>query len=59
MSTWINSFQKMSSATKTFYLVNLIFWVPLVLTTLYCYGRLDYVRSYKTETVKSTSLNKH
>lgn len=42
--------------TTIFYLMNLLFWVPLVLTSIYCYARLDYVRSYKNESMKTTQL---
>lgn len=42
-----------------FYVANFLFWAPLVLSTIYCYARLDYVRSYKNEaikTIQSTSI---
>lgn len=44
--------------TFAFYLVNLLFWIPLVLTSIYCYARLDSARSYKSDYIKPTSLTK-
>ena len=33
---------------KYFYLTWLVYGLALIVTTLYCYARLDYVRSYQT-----------
>lgn len=50
----LKALAQIETATVIFYLMNILFWVPLVLTTLYCYGRLDYARSY--EPIKTTPL---
>jgi hypothetical protein len=49
MLNWIKNFKKSTGSTKAFWIVNFIFMLSIILTTLYCYARLDYVRSYKTK----------
>lgn len=41
------SWQSFSNNTQ-FIITNLIYVILLVGSTIYCYARLDYVRSYKT-----------
>lgn len=48
MLTWWKQFRDASGETKLFALVCFLFGALLVVTTVYCYARLDYVRSYKT-----------
>ena len=44
---WLRNFQESSSQTKYFLLTALIFGAAIVFSTLFAYGRLDYVRSDK------------
>jgi hypothetical protein len=46
MFTWISKIKKWDSSTLIFAFVTLIFVSPIVLTGVYCYLRLDFVRSY-------------
>lgn len=47
MMQWLRSFQEASPQTKYFILTWFAFGLALVLSTLFVYGRLDYVRSDK------------
>lgn len=47
IAKWISDFSKASSRTKWFIFNWAIYGVAIVVTTIYCYARLDYVRSYK------------
>ncbi len=49
MLTWIEKYRKASAQTKFFILNWLLYGLLIVGSTLFCYGRLDFVRSYKTE----------
>jgi hypothetical protein len=55
MIQWIRKFQASSRQTKFFIFNWVIYGVLLLITTLYCYGRLDYVRSYKFKTTEHQS----
>ena len=44
---WFKQFISTNRQTKYFILNWALYAVILVLTTAYCYARLDYVRSYK------------
>ena len=48
MMRWIDQFRKASSQTKWFILNWFIWGLVLAITTVYAYGRLDFVRSYPT-----------
>lgn len=39
---------KGNAQTRYFYLNWLIYFVAILASTIYCYGRLNYVRSYPT-----------
>lgn len=47
MLKWIEQFKESSFQTKFFIFNWVIYGVVIVYTTVYCYGRLDFVRSYK------------
>jgi hypothetical protein len=47
-------FIKSSYQIKLFLFTTSIFWIAMIVTTAYCYGRLDFVRSYKTTTTEKT-----
>lgn len=46
--TWLKEFYAADYQTKMFMLTHFIYGLVILATTLYCYGRLDYVRSYRT-----------
>ncbi len=56
---WWDVYWNAPRKVKYFYLTWLVYGLVLILTTLYCYARLDYVRSYQTkpkiETINSKS----
>lgn len=43
--TWLKEFYAADSRTKMFMLTHVIYGAVIVASTLYCYGRLDSVRS--------------
>lgn len=47
MIQWLMQFKSASRETKWFVLNWLLYGVLIIATTVYCYARLDYVRSYK------------
>lgn len=51
MPNWIEQYNESSPKTKSFILTWFIYGLALVVTTAYCYGRLDFVRSYKSPAV--------
>lgn len=53
MLTWIKQFRSANRQTQYFVLNWLLYGVAIVLTTVYCYGRLDYVRSYRSTPAES------
>lgn len=48
MLNWIISYKNSSRQTKFFALTWFVYGIAIIITTIYCYARLDYVRSYKT-----------
>lgn len=46
MTGWIQRYRSASRETKYFVLNVVAYGLLLVFTTIYCYARLDYVRSY-------------
>lgn len=58
MFRWIQQFFNASSQTKYFALNWAIYGILIILTTVYCYARLDYVRSYKTTPAKTQTGTK-
>lgn len=48
MLAWIKQFKESSFQTKFFIFNWFIYGIVILYTTVYCYGRLDFVRSYKT-----------
>lgn len=51
MFKWLKEYNEASSQTKYFVLNWLVYGLALLITTVYCYARLDYVRSYRTPSV--------
>jgi len=50
----LKKFHEATTETKCFIVTSVLFIAVLVATTLYCYARLDYVRSYKEGPAKTT-----
>ena len=48
MLKWIQNFRKASAQTQFFFLNCIVYGMAIIVTAIYCYVRLDYVRSYPT-----------
>lgn len=46
MANWIEQYNESSPKTKSFILTWFIYGLALLITTVYCYARLDFVRSH-------------
>lgn len=51
MFKWFREYNDSSSQTKYFVLNWLVYGLALIITTVYCYARLDSVRSYRTPSI--------
>lgn len=51
MIKWLREYSEANPQTKYFVLNGLIYGLAIIITTVYCYGRLDFVRSYRAPTV--------
>lgn len=58
MSEWIRKFKDSSPLTKRALIALIIWAVPVVIMTVFCYARLDFVRSYVTPTHTEQSTSK-
>ena len=60
MFKWLNDYSESGAQTKYFVLNALIYGLAIIITTAYCYGRLDFVRSYRTpaKAMKENNENK-
>ncbi len=47
MLNWIRSFINANRQTKFFVINWAVYGIVIIVTTIYCYGRLDFVRSYR------------
>lgn len=54
MRNWIIQFKNSSRETKWYILNWVLYGFLMIATTIYCYARLDFVRSYKTSTESSS-----
>jgi len=59
MFKWIASFQRADREMKWFILTWVIYGIAIIATTVYCYARLDYVRSYEAAPGKVEIKNNH
>lgn len=48
MANWMDEYNQSTPKTKSFLLTWIVYALVLIITTVYCYARLDFVRSYKT-----------
>lgn len=53
MIKWLKQYNEASKQTKYFIWNWVIYGLAILITTVYCYGRLDYVRSYQTPSTKT------
>ena len=51
MPSWIRDFFASSRMTKLLLLNLFLFGAGTILTGIYCYARLDYVRSYQIQSI--------
>lgn len=62
MFRWLKLYNDASAQTKVFVLNWLVYGLAILITTVYCYARLDFVRSYRTPAVieaqQKADLNK-
>lgn len=54
MLYWIKAFMQAHWQTKLFVVTTILFLFITIATAIYCYARLDYVRSYKTNKTASS-----
>lgn len=53
-SKWFEEYNESTPQTKYFILNWIIYGLAIIITTVYCYARLDFVRSYQSPTVTET-----
>lgn len=56
MFRWVQEFKEATNATKSFYMMGFIYMFLLIVTTIYCYMKLDYMPKVKSETLHSKDL---
>jgi len=49
MITWLKRYNDAKPQTKFYVLNGLVYGLAIIITTAYCYGRLDFVRSYPAQ----------
>ena len=59
MFEWLREYTEANPQTRYFVLNGLIYGLAIIITTLYCYGRLDFVRSYRTPSVMEAEQKAH
>ena len=57
MFKWLRQYNQASAQTKYFVLNCLVYGLAILITTVYCYARLDFVRSYATPGVVEAHKN--
>lgn len=55
MFKWIEDYKNASSKTKSFVLNCIIYSLVIIVSVIYCYARLDFVRSYDKNKVEVES----
>lgn len=56
MQQWMKRYNEATPQTKFFVWNAVIYSLAILITTIYCYGRLDFVRSYPSpSTIKAES----
>jgi len=54
MFKWLEDYNESSPQTKNFIITTLLFSLVIIGSLIYCYARLDFVRSYNAEQVHTT-----
>lgn len=49
MFKWLENYNESSPQTKYFIICTLLFSSVIIVSLIYCFARLDFVRSYNTE----------
>ena len=61
MLGWLKEYNDSNTQTKYFTLNAIVYGLAIIITSIYCYGRLDFVRSYRTpivnEAIEKKALN--
>lgn len=57
MFKWITALKDANPKTRYFAFNWAIYGIAIIVTTLYCYARLDYVRSGKTQKAHEDTRN--
>lgn len=57
MMTWIQQFRRANPKTRWFIFNWAIYILLMIVTTIYCYARLDYVRSYALKPTTEENKN--
>jgi len=52
MLKWLKRYNRAKPQIKYFALNWLVYGLAIIITTIYCYARLDFVRSYRTPVVE-------
>jgi hypothetical protein len=48
MLSWIRKYRESTRETRLFVLTSILYTAAIILPAIYCYARLDFVRSYDT-----------
>jgi hypothetical protein len=58
ITRWWRQYNAATAQTRYFVLNWIVYGLALIVTTVYCYARLDFVRSYKTPAIEEQSAEK-
>jgi len=58
MSHWFEMMRNADRKTQSFILNAIVYGSILIISTIYCYARLDYVRSLPKKTVDEQKINR-
>lgn len=59
MLGWLKEYDEANPQTKSFVLNALVYGLAILITTVYCYGRLDFVRSSRTPALIEAEQKAH
>lgn len=57
VTKWMSEFSQANPKTKWFIFNWAIYGIAIIVTTVYCYARLNFVRSYKIEEPKKEEIS--
>lgn len=58
MFKWIRLYNNANPQIKIFIFNAVVYFTVIVITTIYCYGRLDFVRSYPSPKSTPTQMER-